>query len=323
MTTKFIAEIGNNHNGDIALARRMAEAAIDAGADTVKFQIYDVSRFIAPANPYYDEFKAEALDFAAFAELKSFIEERGARFLATPFDRSSLDYLAGLGMDTVKISSSDSTNFDLLQGVADHRMRLILSLGGSSYDEIDETVAFLRERKVETTLLHCTLAYPAPVEIQNLALIPALRQRYGMPVGFSDHTEGIEAALAAVALGAAVVEKHFTTDRSLPGGDNEMSILPDELERLCREGRSIASAIGDGERRLDDVERRILLLVRRTFHATRDIPAGDTLRDEDLILLRPADADGGFHASERQSLEGRRTSRAIAEGSMITGDGLE
>lgn len=323
MTTLFIAEVGNNHHGSLPLAKEMATAAIAGGADQVKFQVYDIDSFISPGNAYYQEFKSEALGPDDFADLKRHVEAGGCKFLATPFDRKSLLFLHELGLDTVKIASGDMNNFDLLGLVADLGKHLILSLGGASLAEIDKTVEFLKARKVDATLLHCIMSYPAPMSAQNLRFIPVLKQRYGLPVGFSDHTEGVEAPLGAIALGAEIIEKHFTTDRSLPGGDNEMSILPDDWARLCREGRSLATALGSGEHRNAEEEAFVRSLVRRSYHAARAIPAGAPIGEDDIVLLRPADSSGGILAGDRDGLLGRKPAKAIAAGAMIKEADLE
>lgn len=323
MMPEFIAEIGNNHNGNLALAKRMTDAAIAAGADWVKFQAYRTETFLAPGNAFHDELAVEALPLEEFAVLKDYVESRGARFLVTPFDRDSFDLLDRLGMDTVKISSGDFDNFDLLGLAVARKKKIILSLGGGTLSEIDATVSFLRARGAEFILLHCVLAYPAAFPDLNLRFIETLRTRYGVPVGYSDHSLGIEGSLAAIALGAAVIERHFTIDRALPGGDNAMSILPEELARLRREGLNIAAALGGGERTLGETEKAVRKLVKRTYHAARDIGAGVVLADDDILLLRPAMSDQGFSSSQRSDLIGKTLRKAVPRGALIDSDVLE
>lgn len=322
MNIQFIAEIGNNHHGNIALAERMVEAALNAGADFVKFQIYDIERFVASGNPYFAELAHESLSFEEFAHLKSFIEAKGGRFLATPFDLGSLEFLDRLGCDTIKIASGDIDNFDLIGRAAELGKKLIVSVGGAELAEIDATVEFMRAKGAEFTLLHCVLAYPASFAELNLRFIRTLAERYGVPVGYSDHSLGVEAPLGAIALGATTIEKHFTTDQCLPGGDNEMSILPDDFTRLCREGRNIFSALGLADRVPSETEQRIRVLVRRTYHATRDIVAGTILSGSDFELLRPAKSGIGLSAAQRDLLIGRELRSDLHKGEAISKDAI-
>jgi N,N'-diacetyllegionaminate synthase len=318
MDITYIAEIGSNHNGDLRLALKMVDAALDAKADYIKFQIYHIDKFVDRNSIYYDDFISESLSFEAFEELKDHIEERGGKFLATPFDEDSMSFLHRMGVDTVKIASGDMNNTQLLQQAVGLGKKLIISVGGASLDEIDCMVDFLEKRKAVFSILHCVINYPAGFDELNLRFIRTLKKRYHHAIGFSDHSPGIEASLAAIALGAEIIEKHFTIDRSLPGGDNEMSILPEEFARLKKEGTHIKAALGSEEKSLSDGEEKIKKLIRRKFAARRDISQGSAIEDADLLLLRVNDYNEGYDADRYAFLIGKRLRRHIPQGKIIT-----
>jgi len=318
MDVKFIAEIGNNHNGNINLAKDMIVAGIKAGANYVKFQIYNIDKFLHRDSVYYKDFVAESLSFGGFRELQSYTEEKGGRFLATPFDEDSMDVLDDIGLSVVKIASGDMNNQQLLLQAINLQMELIISVGGATLEEIDAMVRFLNDNNAKFSILHCIINYPARFEELNLRFIDALKKRYSCPVGFSDHSPGIEASLAAIALGATIIEKHFTTNRALPGGDNEMSVLPDEFRRLVREGNNTVLAIGGGNRRLSADEQKNKDLIRRVFCAKHAIPRGARFTDENLLLLRPNIPGEGLDASFSSSLQKCRTACDLEKGQLIT-----
>jgi N,N'-diacetyllegionaminate synthase len=322
LSLKIIAEIGNNHNGSIELAKLMSASAIESGADFIKFQVYDIDSFISPQNNYYNDLRKESLNQDDFRNLKYYIEDLGGEFLATPFDHKSLKFLRKLGMKLIKISSGDFNNMDLIEQAIKYNMKLIVSLGGANTDEIDEVVKFLQEKKANFTLLHCVLAYPAKMEDVNLSFIETLRNKYGIPVGYSDHTLGIEASLGAIALGAEIIEKHFTTNQSLPGGDNNISILPKELRRLCIEGKNIRKAIGRRHKTLSHTELAIKKLVQRVYHAKLDINKGRKITDDYIQLLRPGKAGVGFFSAKKDYLLTKRASRNIKTGEIINQNDL-
>jgi len=320
MTIRYIAEIGSNHNGNKQLAKEMVDAALQARADYIKFQIYHVDKFVDRNSVYYHDFIAESLPLEVFSELKMEIENKGGRFLATPSDEDSLTFLHHIGCSTIKIASGDMNNRQLLQQAMGLQKELIVSVGGASLDEIDGMVAFLEKGKVTFALLHCTINYPATFEELNLNFIRTLKERYCHPIGFSDHSPGIEASLAAIALGAEIIEKHFTINRSLPGGDNSMSILPDEFRRMKEEGNHIKAALGQADKKLSVDEEKIRRLIRRKFAAKGDIPAGHVIDDMDLILLRVNEQQDGYEAEQYASLIGRRVLRPVTKGEIIIRD---
>jgi sialic acid synthase SpsE len=318
MSVQYIAEIGNNHNGDISLAKEMIDAAIASKADYIKFQIYNIDKFLNKNNPYYNDLVKEGLSFDDFRKLQSYTEEKGGRFLATPFDEDSMDLLDDMGLSVVKIASGDMNNQQLLLQAIKMKKKLIIAVGGATLDEIDAMTKLLNDNNARFSILHCIINYPARFEELNLGFIDTLKERYFCPVGFSDHSPGIEASLAAIALGATVIEKHFTTNRTLPGGDNEMSVLPGEFERLVREGNNIGIALGNGERSISEDEKRTKRMIRRKFVAKRDIFEGATISDDDLLPLRVVETEKGFDSCRYYDLIGRKTITNVKQYDLIT-----
>jgi len=299
-----IAEVGVNHNGDPALARRLLDAAVEAGADIVKFQAFrterEISRFAALA-PYqgaavpdagsqFELCKALELAQPALAELQRRCQERGAGFLCSVFDTESFDFVFdGLGAKAVKLGSGELTNLPMLEHIARRGAQVILSTGGSTLAETGAAVATLRDSGCqELVLLHCVSSYPAPVSEINLRAMETLRRAFGLPVGFSDHTLGVEAALAAAALGAVAIEKHLTLDRGMKGPDHRASALPEELRRLADGVKTAWSALGDGEKRPASCEAANLPLIRKSLVAARRLEKGTRLTRELIDIKRPA-----------------------------------
>jgi N-acetylneuraminate synthase/N,N'-diacetyllegionaminate synthase len=313
-----IAEIGGNHGGNVDLAREMIAAAAKAGADAVKFQIFRTDRMLAARSEYFDDFKNEELSPDDFRALKEFAEAQGIVFFATPFDFDSADALADLDVPVFKLASGDITNLPLLGYLATYQRPIILSTGASDPDEIKAALEFARNAgATDLALMQCTAAYPCPDDQINLRAIATLSQTFDLPVGFSDHSLGVDLALAAIALGAGFVEKHFTTDRSLPGGDNEMSILPDELAALVEGARRIKSALGDGRKRVMPVEAPLQTAIRRSLVAAVDVPAGTILDPEHLALKRPGD---GVAPEVYFEVIGRRTLVDLAADQPVSAD---
>jgi len=325
-TTVVIAEVGVNHNGDPALARRMVDVARDAGADVVKFQAFkaekEISRY-APKAAYQEANTgaggnqlelARALELSpeALQSLKDYCARVGMPFLCTAFDFDSADLLCGeLKVSAIKIGSAEVTNIPLLEHIGAKRVGVILSTGASTLAETGVAVEALRNAGCpELVLLHCVSSYPAPVEQINLRAMQTLRAAFGVPVGFSDHTPGIEAAIAAAALGACAVEKHFTTDRNLPGPDHLASVEPHELKALVAGVRAANRALGDGVKAPAPCELPNLPLIRKSLVATRDLPAGTMLARDMIEVKRP---QGGIEPGDLRKLLGRRLKKAVAE----------
>ena len=329
----IIAEAGVNHNGDPERAHALVDAAADAGADAVKFQAFRTDELVAvgaAAAPYQREagFEMQSdllrgleLDSDTFAALVRHARERNVVFLASVFDEQSLDVLDRIGVDAYKIASPDSTNPLLLEAVGSRGRPVILSTGTADLAEVETAVATLREKGLRhLVLLQCTSAYPAPADEANLRAMSTMRDAFDVPVGFSDHTVGDEIALAAVALGACVLEKHFTLDRSLPGPDHAASLEPDEFALLVARVRRVESALGDGVKRPTPAELENVSSVRRSLAAATDLAAGTTLERAMLTALRPGT---GIPAARIGDVLGRRLRRAIARHEFLDAADLE
>ena len=298
-----IAEAGVNHNGDLCRALDMVAAAAEAGADYIKFQGFRADEIVA-ANVRTAAYQAASTGLRSQHQLLQSLEiplkemavlaeecrTRAIRFLCTPFDVSMTGDLVDMGMDWIKVASGELTNTPALARFAKFGLPVILSTGMATIDEVDAAVAALRGGGAgDITLLHCTSLYPAPPESLNLRAMVTLAERFGLPVGYSDHSLGDYAAVAATALGATVIEKHFTLDRSLPGPDHRASLEPREFASMIVRLGNAALALGDGGKRPVPGEMETARLVRRSWHAARGLSAGVRLGETDVVLRRPAD----------------------------------
>lgn len=314
-----IAEIGGNHGGSLDLAKEMVSAAVEAGTPYVKFQTYQAERLVGRDHPAFDAFVEEGFSFDQFRELKSYCDTVGAVFLSTPFDPESADLLEGLAVPAYKIASGDLTYTSLISHVARFGKPILLSTGVSTWDDVDRAVAEVSKTDTPVILLHCVAAYPCADEEMDLMVIQSLADRYDRPVGFSDHTRGIEMALASVALGAVVIEKHFTTDTSLPGGDNDLSITPDELSVLVKGVSRIYGSLGDGEKKKTVTEMNIDPRIHRSLIFAKDMKAGDTIGGDDLDAVRPA---VGIPPWQMEDVIGRKLKRTAQRGERVALDSL-
>ena len=327
-----IAEIGVNHNGDLSMARSLVDVAVSAGADAVKFQTFQADRVVTAeavkaeyqlqttsrAESQLDMLRRLELSTEAHRELQAYCAERNIVFLSTPFDETAADFLNELDVPAFKISSGDLTNSPLLQHIALKGKPVILSTGMSTIEEVIEAISVLRNSGCENViLLHCVSNYPAdPAEV-NLRAMQTMRTAFDVPVGFSDHTEGVEVALAAVALGACVVEKHFTLDRSLPGPDHRASLEPAGLRTLIQGIRKVEKALGNGKKLPTTSELDTAKMARRSLVAARDISAGSILKREMILLKRPGT---GLPPTMLESVLGRRIRMNIVGGSLLNLD---
>jgi N-acetylneuraminate synthase len=330
--TFIIAEAGVNHNGDITLARELIDAAVQAKADAVKFQSFRAERMVTKTAPKADYQKRRTrVDESQFVMLKKlelsvedhqilfeYCRRKRIMFLSTPFDEESADLLESLGMKIFKIPSGELTNHPLLLCVAKKGRPVILSTGMASMEEIRESVDLIqRYDRAGLALLHCTSSYPALFKDVHLRAMETMSLAFGLPIGYSDHTLGIEVAVAAVARGARIIEKHFTLDKNLPGPDHAMSLDPRELIQMVRAIRNVELAMGNSEKKPQDAEKKTAEAARKSLVAACDIRAGTVFSEEMIAVKRPGT---GLPASERSQFLGKKARRDIAKDQMITGD---
>lgn len=304
MHTIIIAEAGVNHNGNYEMALRMVDEAKRAGADYVKFQTAKpelvISTF-APKAEYQKETtgdgesqlemcKAIHLPLTDYKPLKDYCDKVGIGFMSTPFDLVSIDVLEPLDMDYYKIPSGEITNLPYLRKIAAKGRPVIMSTGMSELPEIEAAIKVLEDgglKREQIILLHCNTQYPTPMADVNLRAMLDIRDSLHVRVGYSDHTQGIEVPIAAVAMGAEVIEKHFTLDKTLPGPDHKASLEPQELKATVDAIRNIEQALGDGHKHVSDSERPNIIVARKSIVAARDIKKGEILTDDNITVKRP------------------------------------
>jgi len=300
----IIAEAGVNHNGSLEHAMQLVDVAAEAGADLVKFQTFSAARLVtrnAPKATYqmqttgsdegqYEMLRRLELDEDMHRHLITRCTQRNIGFLSTGFDIESIDMLIALGLHLFKVPSGEMTNLPYLRHIGRQRGEVILSTGMATLAEIEVALAVLESAgtpRTHITVLHCTTEYPAPMAEVNLRTMTTLRHTFGVRTGYSDHTRGIEIACAAVALGASVIEKHFTLDRTLPGPDHMASLEPHELRQMVSSIRNIETALGDGVKRPSISEIRNRAIARKSIVAAREIRCGEPLTEENLRIKRP------------------------------------
>lgn len=329
MSILIIAEAGVNHNGSLAMAKQLADVAKAAGADIVKFQTAKpelvISRFAEKAE-YQKAETGEAesqlemckrihLTFDEHAQLKEYCDSIGIAYLSTPFDLDSIDFLQQLGTPMWKVPSGEITNLPYLEKIAATKKPVILSTGMSMISEIEDALTILEDGGAgPITLLHCNTEYPTPIEDANLLAMQDLREQFGLPVGYSDHTAGIEADIAAAALGAVVIEKHFTLDKALPGPDHKASLSPEELTAMVAAVRKTELALGDSRKHVTESEAKNKPIARKSILAKRDIKKGETFTPENLTVKRPGD---GISPMRWYDVLGKTAKRDFAEDEKI------
>lgn len=326
-----IAEAGVNHNGSLERARQMVLAAKEAGADYVKFQTAVPELVIstyAPKAEYQKDTdgadrsqlemcKAIHLPLCDYAGLKALCEEVGIGFMSTPFDLVSIDLLKDLGQDYMKVPSGEITNLPYLRKIALAGQPVILSTGMSTIPEIRTALEILTSGPLtldDIIVLHCNTEYPTPMRDVNLRAMLAIARECGVRVGYSDHTKGIEVPIAAVALGACVIEKHFTLDRNLPGPDHRASLEPQELKAMVTAIRNIEQALGSGSKEVTESERKNMVVARKSIVALRPIAAGELFSEENITVKRPGD---GVSPMLWDQVLGTPAPRAFAEDEPI------
>lgn len=301
---RIIAEAGVNHNGSLDLAKRLVDVAADAGADFVKFQTFKAENIVTrdAAKAEYQKKNIDDGDDSQFGMLKRlelseddhievmhYCESRGIQFLSTAFDLESIDFLHSLGLKIWKIPSGEITNYPFLRKIAQFNEEVIMSTGMCDADDVRAAMNALADNGQDlnkVALLHCTTQYPTPMSDVNLKAMCALKD-FVEHVGYSDHTQGIEIPVAAVALGADVIEKHFTLSREMPGPDHKASLEPDELKAMVKAIRNVEQALGDGKKRVADAEKSNRAVARKSIVAARKIKKGEVLSDENLTAKRP------------------------------------
>jgi N-acetylneuraminate synthase/N,N'-diacetyllegionaminate synthase len=331
----IIAEAGVNHNSSVELAKKLITAAKDARADAVKFQTFKAENIVIKnaekaeyqkettgiGESQYEMIKNLELSEDDFKKLADYANKKDILFLSSPFDKESVDLLDEMNVPAFKIASGEITNFPLLKHIAKKEKPIILSTGMSTLGEVEEALNVIRsEGDKDVILLHCVSNYPARREDVNLRAMKTLKQAFKLPVGFSDHTLGITASIVAVALGACIIEKHFTLDKNLPGPDHKASLEPDELKEMVNAIRDVEKALGDGIKRPTKEEEEIKKVARRSIVAKEDISKGTIITEDMLDVKRPGT---GIEPKHLNLVIGRRTKGSIKKDELITWEVIE
>jgi N-acetylneuraminate synthase/N,N'-diacetyllegionaminate synthase len=329
-TTFIIAEAGVNHNGSLEIAERLVDTAKSCGADAVKFQTFKAEKLVtrhaekadyqkratSGGDSQFEMLQRLELGDAEFGKLVDHCRHRGIEFLSSPFDEDSADLLDSLGVTTFKIPSGEITNHPLLKHIARKRKPVILSTGMCTLGEVEEAVEIFRSAGTpRLILLHCVTEYPAPYRDINLSAMTTLRAAFGFDVGYSDHTLGIEIPVAAVALGAAVIEKHFTLDTAMEGPDHGASLNPADFQLMVQAIRNVEQSLGDGIKRPAPCELKNMEIARKSIVAAAQIAKGEVITREKLAIKRPGN---GIQPKELDRLVGLRASRAIGKDEVLT-----
>ena len=317
----IIAEAGVNHNGDIQVAKKLIDVAVDAGVDYVKFQTFKVDNLVSKSakkakyqsinindgdDSQYTMLKKLELSHENHLELMSYCLERDIEFFSTAFDVEGVNYLNDLGLSFFKIPSGEITNYPYLKAIALCGKPVVMSTGMCSEIEIKQALDVLMKfglKKDFISILHCNTEYPTPMQDVNLKAMLAIGKTFGVQIGYSDHTLGIEVPIAAVALGAKIIEKHFTLDRTLPGPDHVASLEPNELKEMVKAIRNTELALsGDGEKMPSESEMKNIAIARKSIHLSKDLLKGHIITDADIISLRPGD---GISPMEWENIVGK------------------
>lgn len=327
--TIIIAEAGVNHNGSVDIAYQLIDKAKEAGADIVKFQTSKpenvISKFAQKADyqkkttgtdeSQLDMARKLTLSYDQFWDLRNYCKKKEIEFLSTPFDLDSIDFLYHMGCRFWKIPSGEITNYPYLVKIAKTELPIVMSTGMANMDEIESAVNLLHYNgSGDITLLHCTTEYPAPIKEVNLNAMLTLRDRFNCKVGYSDHTDGIEIPIAAVAMGAFVIEKHFTLSRNMAGPDHKASLEPNELSDMVRAIRNVESALGDGIKKPTNSEMKNIVIARKSIVAAEKIYAGQILTEENITTKRPGN---GIDPMKWNDVIGTRAIRDFEEDELI------
>ena len=324
-----IAEAGVNHNGSIEVAKELVDVAARAGADAVKFQTFKAENLVCKnaekanyqmettdtSESQFEMLKKLELTLDMHQQLITYCKQKNIMFLSTPFDIDSLYFLVDLGVEIIKIPSGEITNYPLLREVGKTGKEVIISSGMSTLDEVREALDILKEfGSKRITVLHCNTEYPTPYEDVNLNAMVTMREKLNINVGYSDHTSGIEIPIAATALGASVIEKHFTLDKLMEGPDHKASLEPMELEKMIASIRIVEKAMGNGVKEPSDSESKNINIVRKSIVAKHNIPSGNVFTEENLTTKRPGT---GISPMRWNEVIGKVASRDIMEDELI------
>lgn len=325
----IIAEAGVNHNGNIETARQLVDAAVEAGADAVKFQTFKAENLVCrdarkadyqmettdQAESQFDMLKKLELTSDMHEQLMKYCRQKGIMFLSTPFDIDSMHYLISLGVDIIKLPSGEITNYPFLREAGRTGKRIIISSGMSTLNEVREAVQVLKSNgSSDVTVLHCNTEYPTPYADVNLRAMLTLKEKLNVSTGYSDHTQGIEIPIAAAAMGAVVIEKHFTLDKNMEGPDHKASLEPHELVAMIRAIRNIESALGDGQKEPSESEKRNIGIVRKSIVAKYDIEAGELFSEDNLTTKRPGT---GISPMQWDQVIGQRAKRKFQADELV------
>lgn len=325
----IIAEAGVNHNGDIEIAKKLVDKAAEAGVDAVKFQTFKTENIVCKnaekaeyqkaatdmKQSQYDMLKKLELTDIMHKELIEHCKKKGLLFLSTPFDLGSIDYLVQLGIEIMKVPSGEITNFPYLRKIATTEKNVILSTGMSDIEEVKASISVLKEYGAkDISVLHCNTEYPTPYEDVNLNAMLTLQKELGVEIGYSDHTLGIEIPIAAVAMGAKIIEKHFTLDKTMEGPDHKASLDPYELKEMVSCIRNVEVALGDGIKEPSDSEQKNISIARKSIVAKCRIEKGQTFTEENLTTKRPGN---GISPMRWKDIIGTVAQRSYNEDELI------
>ena len=329
--TLIIAEAGVNHNGSIEVAKKLIDAAVEAGVDFVKFQTFKAEKLVSKSakkaayqvqstgndEGQYEMIKKLELDKDKHNILIDYCKQKGIKFLSTAFDHDSVDLLQDLGIDIFKVPSGEITNKPYLIKLALTGKPIIISTGMADIGEVEDALDIVMSNGVSrenVTILHCNTEYPTPMHDVNLRAMKTIAQTFDIKVGYSDHTLGIEVPIAAVALGAVCIEKHFTLDRNMEGPDHRASLEPEELKAMVKSIRNIEKALGSSIKKPSPSERKNIDIARKSVHAVRDMEVGHVITEEDLIMKRPGNGISPMHIDQ---IIGRQVVEKIIMGNKI------
>ncbi|MBK0401705.1 N-acetylneuraminate synthase [Adhaeribacter sp. BT258] len=336
--TLIIAEAGVNHNGSIELAKKLIDVAVEAGVDYVKFQTFKAENLVSKSakKAAYQVKNINDNDDSQFAMLKKleldidthkllidYCQSRNIKFLSTAFDLDSIDLLNELNIDLFKVPSGEITNYPYLQKIGRSGKSVIVSTGMANLSDIEACIEVLTNagtNRDQVTILHCNTEYPTPMKDVNLKAMLTIGEAFKVPVGYSDHTLGIEIPVAAVAMGATVIEKHFTLDKTMEGPDHKASLEPDELIKMVAAIRNIENAMGNGIKSPSASEARNIEIARKSIHIAKDLPAGHTLTEADLLMKRPG---SGISPMKINSILGKTIAVSLREDDILSWSHLQ